>query len=324
MAGNPLLSPDLFVGREAELRQLTALLQQGKSTLLIGGRRAGKTTLARQLSSDGLARRLVRTDAAGWDLTTEASALGALRSAVEHRPETTHQQATRSEIVRALDHLRPLALVIDEADRLLQARWGPGFYSFLRWLDDTHLRSDISILLVGGPVLVLFRDPHDKGSPPLNTAEVRYIEPLDVVAVAKLVEIVGGNAVDRVMDLAGGHAWLSTRLLAEVWDGQTLDEAEEIVSDRCLSTFSAWQQQLGTDGMAMIRRFPAAGLPRADIGKPPWSKYRRAARFARCIGVLRIDDGVLRRGPRIFFDWIAQHDLGDAARNIAISYASDD
>ncbi|WP_433120337.1 AAA family ATPase [Micromonospora sp. CA-246542] len=324
MPQNPLLSPDLFVGRQDELRQVSALLRQGKSTLLIGGRRAGKSTLARQLRRGELDRNLVWTDAAGWDLTTEASGLGALRGAVERRPETTYRQATRAEIVRALGDLRPVALVIDEADRLLQARWGPGFYSFLRWLDDTYLRGDISILLVGGPVLVMFRDPDDKGSPPLNTAEVRYVDPLDVTAVAELVELAGADVLDRVMELAGGHAWLSTRLLAEVWDGRTLDEAEDNVADRCLPTFHAWQQQVGVDGMALVRKFPEAGLPRADLGKPPWSRYRRAARFARCVGVLRLDGARLCRGPRLFFDWMAQHDVGDGARDIAVSYASDD
>ncbi|WP_433045315.1 AAA family ATPase [Dactylosporangium sp. CS-033363] len=321
---NPLLSPDLFVGRDDQLGQVGSLLRQGRSTLLIGGRRAGKTTLVRHLSADGVQRNLIRTDAAGWDLTTEATALGALRGALEHRPETAHGRASRNEVLDGLAGIRPVALVIDEADRLLQTGWGPGFYSFLRWLDDTHLRTDISLLLVGGPALVLFRDPDDRGSPPLNTAEVRYLDPLRGEAVEYLSDLAAEPAHERVLDLAGGHAWLTTRLLAEVWEGQSLDDAADIVFDRALSTFRSWRQQLGPDGMSMLDGFPAEGLSRAAAKSPPWSRHRQAARLARCVGALRLDGERLLPGPRMFFDWLAHHSAADVVWDIAISYASED
>jgi ABC-type phosphate/phosphonate transport system ATPase subunit len=78
---NPLLAPSLFVGRDQQLQAVADLMRQGSSTLLIGGRRAGKSTLVRRLSTESVERTLVHTDAAGWDLSSEASALGAaLRS----------------------------------------------------------------------------------------------------------------------------------------------------------------------------------------------------------------------------------------------------
>src|SRR5690349_1316842 len=93
---NPLLSSNLFVGRDQELGKLARLLGQGRSALLIGGRRAGKTTLARRLSSENVGRTVAFTDVSGWDLTSEPSGLGALRGALESSPETAYDQASRS------------------------------------------------------------------------------------------------------------------------------------------------------------------------------------------------------------------------------------
>lgn len=176
---NPLLAANLFVGRDTQLIRLTQLLRQGRSALLVGGRRAGKTTLVRHLSGDGLERAVVYTDVAGWDLTSEATALGGLRGAVEGKLETTYDHATRNDVASAIEAIKPIALVMDEVDRVLLKSWDASFFSFLRWLDDTHLRSDIAFVLVGGPVLALFKDPDDRGSPPLNTAELTYMDPLD-------------------------------------------------------------------------------------------------------------------------------------------------
>lgn len=173
---NPFHSTDLFVARDVQLSSVTGMLQQSRSTVLIGGRRVGKTTFARHITEDAVPRSLVRTDVAGWNLASEATALGVLLSAARGLEEITHGQATRHEVTVALRAIRPLPLVIDEADRVLLTRWGPGFFFYLRWLDDTYLREDIAILLAGGPVLALFRDPDDRGSPPLNTADPYFLD----------------------------------------------------------------------------------------------------------------------------------------------------
>lgn len=321
---NPFLSSRLFVGRDKQLVQLTRLLRQGQSTLLVGGRRAGKTTLARHLSSDTIARALVFTDVAGWDLTSEATALGGLRSAVEAKPESMYDHATRNDLVSALDAIGPVALVLDEADRVLLAPWAASFYSFLRWLDDTYLRGDIAILLIGGPVLAQFKDPEDRGSPPLNTAELRYMEPLDREAVAHLASLTNGADREQTMKLGGGQAWLTTRLLAEVWDGATLDEAAETVFDRALGTFRIWERQLGAGGRNLLHKIPPGGLPRQELRRAPWSQHREAARFGQCVGALRFDGDRLCHGPQLFIDWLGDQDPDDLVWDIAISYASED
>jgi hypothetical protein len=324
MTGNPMLAADLFVGRAKQLSRLVNLLRQGKSTLVIGGRKAGKTRLVRQLGEDLIQRSLVRTDAAGWDLNTESSALGGLLSAIQGVPETTHVSATRDEITHALDGIRPLALVIDGADRILQTSWGPSFYTFLRWFDGTHLGTDISITLVGGPVLVLYKDPERCGSPPLTDADIVYLEALDAPAVGQLIEQGANTDPDSVLALGGGQVWLTSRMLAEVWEGATLDEAAETVFDQAVSTFHAWQDQLGTGGRALLRAFPTGGLRRAEMRQRPWSRHREACVFARCIGLLRYDGNHLHLGPQLFFDWWADRDPDELVWDVAISYATED
>jgi hypothetical protein len=223
-----------------------------------------------------------------------------------------------------------VTLVVDEADRVLLVPWGAGFFSFLRWLDDTHLRGDISILLIGGPVLALFRDPDDRGSPPLNTAELRFVDPLDHEAVTRLVSLADpageadGGQVDRVMNLGGGQAWLTTRLLAEVADGVPLDEASDLLFDRAVATFHAWERQLGAGGRELLRRIPDAGIPRGALRRPPWSRHREAARFGRCVGALRMDGDRLRPGPSLFLDWFSGRDGDELVWDVAISFASED
>ena len=141
------------------LEQLREKIRYGQSTLLIGGRRTGKTTLARRVAIAGVERKVIFTDVAGWDLTSQATGLGALQSAVEGVPETRHKSAIRDDLIQALEEMREFVLIIDEADRLLQADWGPDFFSFLRWMDDTRYRTRVSIMLIGGPVLALVSGP---------------------------------------------------------------------------------------------------------------------------------------------------------------------
>ncbi|GAA3891668.1 hypothetical protein GCM10022243_65700 [Saccharothrix violaceirubra] len=306
---NPYHSSDLFVGRHNHLARLNAMLDRGRSVLLIGGRRVGKTTLLRRVE---VGRTLIRTDTTGWDLHDESTALGALLGALKGGD---HPAATRPDIRDALDDVRPLALVIDEADRLLQTRWGPGFFAYLRYLDDTYLRDDIAVLLAGGPVLASFKDPDDRGSPPLNTAETSHVQPLDRAAVAELAE----NAdVDMVFDQAGGHAWLTVRLLAALWDGQDQEEALDTVFDHAVTTFHAWHRQLGEDGRDLLRELP---MTRQALRA---SRWREAAVVGRCVGAVRYVDDVLQPGPRIFTEWLLGRPEDELAYDLAISYASED
>lgn len=322
---NPFWSGKLFYGRDNDLRRLVGILSQGQSMLLIGGRRAGKTTLSRQLTTDQLERNLVVTDVTGWDLNSMAASLGTLREAIEGAPPATYATADKHDITHSLEAVAPLTLVIDEADLLLLADWGPAFFHYLRWLDDFYLRGRISFVLVGGPVLVLFKDPDDKGSPPLNTAEPHFLSPLARPAVADLAQL-GGQAehCDDIFTRCGGHAWLTTRLLAEVWAGASVEDAMESISENSVGTFETWERQLGPLGRELLRRLPADGIPQAAINSKPWIRYRRVAPFGRSIGVIRRDNGRIFPGPQLFLDWFADAAPSEQVWDLAISYASPD
>ncbi len=317
---------DLFVGRHSQLAEIGRLLGDGRSTLLIGGRRTGKTTLVRQVTEASVGNRaLRRTDVTGWDLTSESTACGALLAAITGVPETTHAQASRRDIQRHLEELGPTTVLIDEADLLLPTTWGGRFLGFLRFLDDKHLRDDVSFLLVGGPQLMLFKNPDDRGSPPLNTADPYFIEPLAFDAVAELTMLAGLDPdvyALALLDLAGGNAFLSTQVLARVYDGKTLDEAQDSVFDlAAMRDFPVWRNQLGPDGCEFVSRLPAGGLRRDALRRQPWRRWRAHAALARAVGVLRFDGDWLRRGPRLFFDWF---DGGTPGWDIAISFVTED
>ena len=150
------------------------------------------------------------------------------------------------------------------------------------------------------------------------------MEPLDREAVAHLASLTNGAGREQTMKLGGGQAWLTTRLLAEVWDGATLDEAAETVFDRALGTFRIWERQLGAGGRNLLHKIPPGGLPRQELRRAPWSQHREAARFGQCVGALRFDGDRLCHGPQLFIDWLGDQDLDNLVWDIAISYASED
>lgn len=322
---NPFWSKELFVGRHEEVARLEKMLRQGRSTRLIGGRRAGKTTMIRRLSQDKIGRTLIRADASAWDLSSLEAGLGSLRGELEGRLPTTYEHASRDEVIRLLDEAIPIALVIDEADYLLLAPWGSLFYRFLRWLDDTHLGQSISILLVGGPVLELFKDRDDKGSPPLNTTDLDRVLPLDRDAVLELASLADrADTCDEILALCGGHAWLTTMLLAEMWDGRSLDDASDILFDKTVAMYEMWERQLGEQGRELLRRLPDSGVSWNDFKKPPWAPYRAARAISLCVGAIRRDGNRVCHGPLIFTDWFGGGGSGKLTWDIAISYATED
>jgi hypothetical protein len=136
--------------------------------------------------------------------------------------------------------------------------------------------------------------------------------------------LVNGADDNEIMELGGGQVWLTTRLLAELWDGMSLDDAAEAVFDRSIGTFRAWERQLGVDGRELVRRIPPDGLPRSELRRAPWSRRREAVRFARSVGALRIEGGLLCHGPQLFVDWFDDQDPNELVWDIAISYASED
>src|SRR5262249_29877231 len=159
--------------------------------------------------------------------------------------------------------------------------------SFLRWLDDFRYRSRISIVLAGGPVLAQFRDPEDRGSPPLNCADFDFIEPFDLAAIAELVMLDEKSPdmvdPDLLLNWSGGNAWLAAEVMARIWLGEEFAMATEAVHDQAVAkkVFRVWQLQAGNSCLEFLRCLPAEGADRARLIGGDLSRYRESVRFGR-------------------------------------------
>jgi hypothetical protein len=324
-ADNPYRINGFFVGRCAELAAIRNHLASGQSTLLIGGRRAGKTFLASRLTDVG--RKLIALDAGGWELDSEQNVLTEIGAGLDQLTDAKRPRRlyTREMLTKRLKQIGPVAIVIDEADRILGEPWAGKFLSYLRFLDDTELRSTIAFLLIGGPCLAEYRNPDDQGSPPLNTADPVYLEPLTKADVSKMVvNLPAGVTVEKVMEEAGGHPWLINRLLAEVWDGRKFQQAADDVWDRSVGNFKVWHRQVGEKGVAFLRVLPRQGLRIAEFRTGPMSQHREALLRCRytCL-VQRGDKETYRPGPQLFLNWLSSDQGKTSAWDLAISYASE-
>lgn len=320
---NPFLESTLFVGRKTELARMTKKLARGQSTLLIGGRRAGKTTLLRQIRDIG--RRIVRVDASEWPLHSEEVIIRAISLAIGSPMESSLTGSTqlRERFTELLEAEAPVCLIIDEADRILGEPWAGSFLSFLRWLDDSRLQRRISFLLAGGPMLASYRNPDDLGSPPLNTADPVHLEPLDEDAIWELVAVVeNAPPCEEIRKLVGGHPWLLVKLLSEIWDGATLEEATEQLLDISIANFKVWMRQLGEDGVQLLKKIPPTGLFREEFARSPWISHRESYARARFTCLVHFRHSKVYSGSSLFLSWLQGENF--IQWDLAISYASED
>ncbi|HYC92010.1 MAG TPA: TIR domain-containing protein [Thermoanaerobaculia bacterium] len=315
---NPYAGRGPFAGRQQELAEIREYLAQGDSALLIGGRRAGKTSLAEHLGD--IERPLYRFDAPSCSLESEANVIRALGR------KLGGDCGTRDELTALLRSRAPLAVVVDEADQILAETWAGSFLSYLRHLVDNELRSELAILLIGGPALNRYKNPDDKGSPPLNTARRVYLQPLKREARRELAAPLPAPPDFDWLDLhAAGHPWLLQRLLEQLWRGRSQDEALERVFAEALPNFEIWKRQLGEAGHRFLDALPPDGVARtALLRDPAWRPYHEAAVIAKSLCLVDVDEqGRVRRGPALFLDWLGTAQVADEW-DLAISYASED
>ncbi len=322
MKKNPFINSRLFLGRRQELQRLRTNVAHGESTLVIGGRRAGKTRLLAQLDESD--RTVRRTDAGEWTLEDEASAIRAIGKAIEV------DCSKRDDLLAALREAAPIAVVVDEADRILGEPWAAKFLAWMRWLIGPNgLGPQVALVLAGGPALGGYRNPADNESPPLNLSEKLYLRPLDREA-CQAFSAAGGVPVDAeaLIHHAGGHPWLLERILRELVEGEELDEAAELTFEHCHEVFSLWRRQLGEEGVAFLLTLSEEGVSRrAFSGNPEWTPHHAAMIRARYLCVIREDIVEAERrylpGPALFLNWL-RGAPAESGWDLAISYASED
>jgi hypothetical protein len=168
-AGGPL-PPELFAGRARALQELLA--PSPAATLLIGGRRAGKTALLRELE-----RRAASEDPEGGRLLVRhidlhAEGLGRGRP-IEDLPALLGERLGRAGR-RPQEWLdagpgRRIVLLLDEADALLEADRRGG-YAQVEWLRDLMERTALRFkaVLCGGTAVA--RLARDRSSPRAHVA----------------------------------------------------------------------------------------------------------------------------------------------------------
>lgn len=302
---NPFVPYAPFVGRHDQRDRMECLLRDGQSTLLIGGRRTGKTTLVHELRPDVLGRQLLRTDAEGWSLRDgEDAAIRGLGAALGH------PLADKKALEVRLCELPPLTVVIDEADKLLGFGWSGQLLAWLRYLDDHLLRERVSFLLVGGPRLARYENPDDRGSPPLNTSRPIYVEPLPVEARDTLVKMLPDPAIDtdELYQEVGGHPWLLTRTLGEIFDGRSLPGALNTVYEAEQNNFIVWRRELGESGLGLLKRIADEGNiePGAFGYKGRLKRFVREWSVLRALCLVEIDDTGARLGSKLLTQWLLE------------------
>src|SRR5262249_21516391 len=161
------------------------------------------------------------------------------------------------------------------------------------------------------------------GSPPLNTEDPIFGEPLAAVEVAEMItKLPKGTETKDVVRVAGGHPWLINQLLAACWDGEEFASARAFVLDQALENFKVWQHQLGTAGAELLRKFSSKGLEVSAFLDGKMLRYREALLKCRYTCLIRRECGMYHPGPELFLKWLSK---GEPPRtwDVAISYASE-
>ena len=204
---------DMFFGREKELREITESAAT-TSFLLVGGRRFGKTSLLKRLEG-------VRLLAAGFQALyhdcsftpTQAEFVQAVSANKAWFPEPLASLPDSfAEIIQALPDVKPLVILLDEADHLVRVDRQAG-YPLFRTLRAMVNMGRCRFVLSGERTL--HTDMMDPNSPLYNFGNEILIGRLDFRAVEELVtrpmkhleiELASGvQMVQRIWEFTSGH-----------------------------------------------------------------------------------------------------------------------
>jgi HEAT repeat protein len=198
--------PDMFFGREKELREI-AERARDTSYALVGGRKIGKTSILQRLHLERLpaANCYALYHDCSTTTTPESFLAAPIRGSwAEPAPQAP---ATIEELLGTLPLDRPVVLLLDEADELVQQDRARDWALFKRLRSQSNSRH-AQVVLSGERALM---DALGGSSGPhFNFAQVRLIRRLDVSAVEELV-----TRPMRRLEIGLAPPQLVTRL---IWD----------------------------------------------------------------------------------------------------------
>jgi hypothetical protein len=211
---------DMFFGRETELREITEHVAT-LSYVLIGGRRFGKTSVLKRLERVNLPSAGFRALYHDCSFTPTESEL--VRAVVADRiwfPQPLDGPPhSLYDIISSLPHSKPLVILLDEADKLLQSDRAGGYPVFNALRASSNMGHCCFVLAGGRAIRSELTDPE---SPLYNFAQVILMGCLDLHAVAELttrpmkaLEIRftdEAETVQRIWDLTSGHPNIVQRL----------------------------------------------------------------------------------------------------------------
>lgn len=308
-----------FVGRQAELGALCEALRDGESVVLIGGRRAGKTWLVHKITEALIDRPVFFTSGDQLSFCDERNALRKLAKTVGLSWDPSWDEFYgREGFVDHVTMLGPIALVIDETDRLLNYEWAGRFLAWLRGLIETSaLGRTLSVVAVGGPVLNDYCNPDDRGSPVLNLARRLYLEPLDDEALRELLlDHPAKVEVDEIIEAAGGQPLLAQMYLRGRARDNDHAAAVRWMIEECRHHLSVWREQLGAHGLRFLANLGAEGLALDAV------RGSLACSRARYLCLVRVREGIVMPGPAAVLREIAG--ATRARYDIALAYPSED
>ena len=270
-AETPIEASEMFFGRAEALDVIVEKRIRHAhpiSTILIGGRKIGKTSLLHQIRN-----RLVQQPACGndiaipvfisfhsrasWDIVTvfEEIASELARSLRANKGIQAHLETTTGDPYKVFcQRLQTLwnqcserigsvrfVILLDEADRLLGHSWTPDVISNLRDLINTSsLKSFVALVVTG------FRELHDYamteeigiGSALGNAARWTSLSVLTETECRDLITLpvnggVEAKVVNAVYEQSGGHPYLTQYLMQQIWKPDPASITLDSVSAAC-------------------------------------------------------------------------------------------
>ena len=247
----------IYIVRKSERKAISLLDHPGQTIVIKGPRQTGKSSLLNRLALAAMrrGRKLALLDLQLFDEGTRKNpqeffshalrlicdSLGiqhGLSESFLHERGYTYQCTTLMQDL-VLSQLRtPVLLAIDEADRLLATNFRQDFFGMLRHWHELRAKLasreiwrnlDLALVTATEPYLLI----DDKDRSPFNVGYVMRLEDFSAAEISELNRLHRSPLTDggltRVMELFGGHPYLTRRAFYELASGGPRTSPDELL-----------------------------------------------------------------------------------------------